>query len=1005
MLKNLITKYWHIALLVFISVAPFFWFLGRPQILIDGADTNFPLNAALWFGRRFFTWQNLGNAGSDFSASTAGTFFHLIQFIPFKLGLSLQTVEITSLIFWFALIIFSSLFLARLILPQKSIPQTIFVILYALNIWMFNSWENVKVANLSLAAAIPLGLSILLLLRDKQSLSEQKQSLPLHGKKIEKGTACLLSIFTGIILSGAGINPAYVICFFLILLIFLVVEILIDFRNMNLVFERIKDFFLISFFIISINLFWILPTIYFILGNITASNSITSLGFTNWVDSLSQNTSLVNVIRMQGAWDWYTVDSATKLPQYIPYAPKYFFNLLFIGFSFLIPSIAFLAFIFKSKKNSFLYIFFSIMLVLGVFLATGTHEPTGTIFKFLAKHIPFFTLFRSPWYIFSPLIGLSIAGLVSLFFYKNKISLLIAPFFIFGCLVYSYPILLGRIFRPNFNGSFYIEFPDYVFQTAKWLDTTASRGRILSYPDDNIERFNWGYSAVDSILGLISDRGVVYSSISDTTSNYSKIVSGIYDSLKRNEVQKASTLINRLGIGQIFEKKDQSSLAPPLPGAVIANKVASFGQWAFYNFPNDKELEPKIYSASCCVVGFPATAVEKNLALVSGNETMVNSGDSLLSDKDLANYSSTIIHAENSQLDDFMAMEGTPLKSRLMVRDLSSVEFDFEVTNSALYQPILERLDVDNFGILNQGKLNANLDGENIILTLEKSDDSFLYFSNIILKEGNHKLIINLKNLNLIDPNNYSKEGPGNFDFSSGQVSITNITDRKVSLNFHVSSFDPTAFYFISVNYKQIYGDKVSLAVDQIGRGPLKTQTENMPSSREWVTYNFYYRPIETKSNLEIDLQAPADGDLGTKVVYQNLQLNQVFSNDLFFKSSGQQALLTPKVTFKENSPVSYSGGVQDSMGRDVIIFNEKYSPNWDFKIFGNDAPRIFHFTANGYANGWYITGLKGDYQFSIYYRPQRYLEIGYILSGVSLLVACCYFIYNLVRKKYGKKF
>src|SRR5260221_4243266 len=143
-----------IIFLILLSLTPVFWFIRRPGILIDGVDTNFPLDPSIWFKRKFFVWTAVSNAGADFSASTAGTFFHFLQFLPYKLGFSLQIVEIFSLLFWFSLIIFASWFLSHLIFAKKSISQIIFVILYSLNIWFFNSWENVKVANLALAAAI-----------------------------------------------------------------------------------------------------------------------------------------------------------------------------------------------------------------------------------------------------------------------------------------------------------------------------------------------------------------------------------------------------------------------------------------------------------------------------------------------------------------------------------------------------------------------------------------------------------------------------------------------------------------------------------------------------------------------------------------------------------------------------------------------------------------------------------------------------------------------------------
>src|SRR5258706_9286207 len=176
-------RYLKIGLLIFLSLTPLFWFLKRPGILINGVDTNFPLDPTVWFQRRFFVWNPVSNTGIDFSASTAGTFFHFLQFLPYKLGFSLQGVEIFSLLFWFSLVIFSSWFLSRLLFSKKSISQIVFVILYSFNIWFFNSWENVKVANLALAAAIPLGLSILILLRIG---------------KVKRGTASVLSLLTGI---------------------------------------------------------------------------------------------------------------------------------------------------------------------------------------------------------------------------------------------------------------------------------------------------------------------------------------------------------------------------------------------------------------------------------------------------------------------------------------------------------------------------------------------------------------------------------------------------------------------------------------------------------------------------------------------------------------------------------------------------------------------------------------------------------------------------------------
>src|SRR3990170_1919014 len=123
-MKRLINfkKYLGIILVALLSLVPLIWFWGKDGKIINGVDTNFPLDPLVWIGRRFYVWNNIGNGGSDFSSSVAGIFFHLIQTIPFT-----------------------------------------FVVLYAFNIYLFNTWENVKVANLALVGAIPFALSTTIL--------------------------------------------------------------------------------------------------------------------------------------------------------------------------------------------------------------------------------------------------------------------------------------------------------------------------------------------------------------------------------------------------------------------------------------------------------------------------------------------------------------------------------------------------------------------------------------------------------------------------------------------------------------------------------------------------------------------------------------------------------------------------------------------------------------------------------------------------------------------------
>ena len=113
----------------------------------------------------------------------AGMFFHFVQVIPHLLSLSLTQTQIISLIFWFLLIVIGSFILAGVLFPKNFLVQLLFTILYSFNIYLFNSWENVKVANLSLVSAIPFTLWVLIQLRNKQITFKQSYA---DFKKIAK---------------------------------------------------------------------------------------------------------------------------------------------------------------------------------------------------------------------------------------------------------------------------------------------------------------------------------------------------------------------------------------------------------------------------------------------------------------------------------------------------------------------------------------------------------------------------------------------------------------------------------------------------------------------------------------------------------------------------------------------------------------------------------------------------------------------------------------------------
>ncbi len=722
---------------------------------------------------------------------------------------------------------------------------------------------------------------------------------------------------------------------------------------------------------------------------------------------------MVNVLRMQGAWDWYVFDSWTHLPMYIPYSLNYFFNPIFIVFSFLIPALAFLAFVLKQKKFNLLATAFLIMLVIGVFLTSGTHPPTGGLFAFFVVHVPFFSLFRSPWYIFAPLIGLSIAGLVGIFFENlyervpRRVTNIFGVIFIIGVLFYSYPLLLGKIFRPASQNGFFIKFPSYVYETRDYLAKTKVDGRILSYPDDNIEKFSWGYSGTDSILNLFSDKEVIFTPLNDTESPLSKIVSNLYLSLKKNELTKVENLARVLSLTQIFDKRDQESLSPALPKRILENKIANFGKWSFYGLPNSLENSKKIVTYNCCVLSYPYFESSLNLTVMTPRTLLVNPNDSLFTYTKKLDETGAIVHATNSQFSEYLSMaaNSSDLKPRLFTRDPGVVSFSMEISKNGDYFPILEKNSVDLFGIVNQNKVNLTVDGLGGVWTINNSDDSYLYFEPVFLSKGQHVVSINLKNKNLINQNVFAQHGVGNFNFSNGVFSISNLSDKNISFEFPVVEFDPYGHYLINISYNQIYGNNAQVYIDQKNKTtPFKNQIQILPNYPDWQDYNFYYNPIQSDSNLVIGLVSPQPKDpLGTKVQYRNLGVYRVFDNNLFFKMEPKEKPKLANITYTMDSPVSYTGKLSGGNGPQVIVFNENYSPNWQLSISGNLQAKIFHFTGNSYANAWYIESAPSEFDFTITYKPQSLLKMGYFIAALSIIIGIMYFLYDLRRRRNGK--
>jgi len=123
-----------------------------------------------------------------------------------------------------------------------------------------------------------------------------------------------------------------------------------------------------------------------------------------------------------------------------------------------------------------------------------------------------------------------------------------------------------------------------------------------------------------------------------------------------------------------------------------------------------------------------------------------------------------------------------------------------------------------------------------------------------------------------------------------------------------------------------------------------------------------------------------------------------VFTNSLLLIQEPSANLNSPSVDFQQESPVLYKGSITGATGPHVIIFSENYSPDWEFQPDDIKAPA--HFSANMYANAWYVDWSPESYKFKLYYRPQTWRYWGLGISVVTIISALLYFIYDKNSKK-----
>lgn len=489
-------KLWlELAVIFLLSLTPLLWF--REGKLINGADINFPLDPTARLVSRLHLQDPTIGGGLDMSGSAGSIVFHGFQALFQQLGFSLLAIERIQFVFWFLVTGLAFYVFAKSFEKYLPVSPLVGVLFWQFNPYRIATWTESNVATLAGLTLLPTAIGLINLVAQRK-ISERLALIALAGVTV--------------LSAGLGLNPPVIVVVGFAIGLYLMLATTRLGLSVRFAVTSVLT-------MLGISAFWLYPTIASLLAS-SGNLSATDLNLLDWVEGLSKNTSLWNVARLQGAWDWY---EGWQGEPYITYAHHYYkplvvlLSLIPVGFV-----IGGLAATFRNKKTRIFAWFSLTLIVIGLALGMGTHEPMRGIFTFLKDHVPLFWIFRSPWYKFTLLTvtGYGLMITVGAGVLQRTIKPRLAKYFVTiliaaGFIGFSFPLVTGALFptqkeRKQLN-AFHVEVPSYVYEMASFINQLPDRSGVILLPEESSFNYTWGYGSAGDITNHLINRPIFFS--------------------------------------------------------------------------------------------------------------------------------------------------------------------------------------------------------------------------------------------------------------------------------------------------------------------------------------------------------------------------------------------------------------------------------------------------------------------------------------------------------------
>jgi len=586
MIIKFIRKHLEIIIICLLGLTPLLWFQGSEVIL--GHDSGLVISPVTHFFDRLYLWTYRFGLGQDQSYALSGFMIHGLEALISSLNLGLQATQKLVFIFWFLLpgltmYSFGRYIEKKLNLRFIALPSSVF---FMFNHFLLQGWFIAERTKFSLYAALPLMLLLLLQWIDK--------------KRSTLKTSLFISVLF-FLLNGNASFPLFG-GIFIVLFTFLVFYIPELYKT-----KRLRSLLTLIFVTgvssIALNLYWFLPYYNFVRSTYTQAVAQVGgvSGVLTWVDYISKDSSLINILRLQGIPEWY------QNPDHA-FANIFLTNPFLILVSFCVPIMAFLPLLFLNTfKNNKIVLFLLFIAVVSIIFVAGSHPPFGAVYILMVKFIPGFVAFRTPFYKFAPplwfsyaiLISISVSYLLTKYIKKDFYKKIIFFGYVLGIILYSFPFLNGSFFNYVTNKrTMKTQIPSYIYDFRSWIDRNDTNEKIIALPFSNrsfkVDAYSWHYWGLSPVTSLLTNAPIVNRTF--MSDNELDIFDRL-DLLMRRNDPGWKNLARSLDATLFLTRSDfiadsEGSSTYPLTAYLPAmhdpevSLVKKFGEWSVYRLKN-----------------------------------------------------------------------------------------------------------------------------------------------------------------------------------------------------------------------------------------------------------------------------------------------------------------------------------------------------------------------------------------------------------------------------------